>query len=1681
MENNRERLDIKSTRQTFYAGETDIFDVRFYGGTISSDGTQYTISNVGRMNFKVNFSAFHKYASIKSVKIKVHTTTAASVFEVHEEMSLYSDYRNNYGVYGSGENNYCEVELVGYCNEAFLGEEYFSLYFIMPKTIYTASAEEAYQPQLIIEYIDDKESILNQKTAGGSVAQALNYGVNVRTGRPTFTKSLLNINTTVLPINLGLYFDPLKATETDFYMPKGWRFNYQQRVIQNGEEYEYIDGSGLRHRFKASYNNSNVFFDIAGTGLILTKSNSTFTMDDGYKQTLTFDRYGRLTKIIKLIGSNQYGLQFSYLSTFDNISAISEYRKTSSATAATITQKVAITYENSYTMKITSTGFPTITISSDTNNQMIRIMEEDSRVSTYTYNSASLLASATSDNGEKTLFTYDANNRVKTVNDYIVAKTDGSEDKLLSSMTFAYKYLSTHITNYFGVTKGYSFSGEGELTGEYEIVSNTQYSSLNSLDKENEYIQIVSGNQASYIGFSDISLNGNSSTVSNIMVDSNPSLSYGNFVPDSTKYSNLSFVYNFIGANKDLENAKSYVIIKQGEVEITRFELDSTKQYEVFVNHKFKFVDTTSVTITLEHEYDSRTVNVRGVRISEVALTKSHFVSNFKTKYEMTENDLELSVDSETYYSCLCDMFTCSASSTAIEGLMHYEDLVETQKNMALNPSSFNLWYNKKRGLVANINDARIPAYVDGYGVQKSISDIKLGIITVNENQTTFTYSDYSSSDAFRIDYQKVIEETNGVMTSKIVSQAFINNKFQTLKTVDDKGIINSKSYDDFGRVTMESVKNSTNSDYIRTYYSYGTNLQLQSEGTIINGTLYWTNYETDYYTCRLKKITYPNGLVEEIQKVDGTIDKFKKLSASVNGINSNELSYNTRKDLIEKFQAHANGLSLTYDDYNMMKEFKNHNNVFWTKTRSMNTNGYSETTTISNDDASFIRINSYDKYGNLYDVAEVNNGSHRTIAQLFYSDFDADSITTADPNASSLNKKSNSKLRKKIDNKIQDTAKYYYNNIGNIVKETHTRGLYKPAQISYVTDQFNRLINKNYDITNGNTFIETVQYKNGYSDEVESYAMGVLHNPSTYDYTEAVVTYEKDNLGRIISETTTIGSVAFKKQYTYQGTGANATNLISQMVVKRNGVSLETYNYTYDNMGRIINVAITNANGTVNNRYTYDLLGRLVREDNERLDTTTLFEYDTNGNMLNKSVAGHTTSNTVTTNPPHSFTLSSDYADYIESYDGKAIETSSIGNITEVGTTTYSWTRAKLLSQVKKSATDYVNYNYDGEGLRISKSHYNNGVTTTHTYIRDGKKILVEKINNGTTEKVLNYLYLGENVIGFVYNNAYYHFQKNLQNDIIAIYNESGIKIAAYEYDAWGNHTITLDTNSIGSLNPFRYRGYYYDSETGLFWCNSRYYNPEWGRWISPDSIEYLDPQSINGLNLYAYCGNDPVNRFDPSGHIALWLLGGIVLGAIGLIGGGVYAGVKSSQAGNSGWSLIGDIALGSIVGGVAGFAAGALLGAGISGALTGSFASSVKDVIAGGIRVYQMAKYGGGAAASYMMLDNLSQSFHHTEHVFWSGGDIAMNRALDYASQNGAKTLEMTNTGSYLSTYFSGESFNPLAWNIASQNFANQVHYGETVRAILYYPGMRETAIWFSEEVILLKRLVEIILGGL
>ena len=137
---------------------------------------------------------------------------------------------------------------------------------------------------------------------------------------------------------------------------------------------------------------------------------------------------------------------------------------------------------------------------------------------------------------------------------------------------------------------------------------------------------------------------------------------------------------------------------------------------------------------------------------------------------------------------------------------------------------------------------------------------------------------------------------------------------------------------------------------------------------------------------------------------------------------------------------------------------------------------------------------------------------------------------------------------------------------------------------------------------------------------------------------------------------------------------------------------------------------------------------------------------------------------------------------------------------------------------------------------------------------------------------------------IGMQYRNGSYaadtfvtfFFEKNLQGDIIAIYNEDGIKVLSYTYDAWGNHTTTwhysIGTNMVAQYNPFRYRGYYYDTETGWYYLQSRYYNPKWGRFLNADGYVNANGDLI-GFNMYAYCSNNPVMYADYTGEDAIYL----------------------------------------------------------------------------------------------------------------------------------------------------------------------------------------------------------------
>lgn len=152
---------------------------------------------------------------------------------------------------------------------------------------------------------------------------------------------------------------------------------------------------------------------------------------------------------------------------------------------------------------------------------------------------------------------------------------------------------------------------------------------------------------------------------------------------------------------------------------------------------------------------------------------------------------------------------------------------------------------------------------------------------------------------------------------------------------------------------------------------------------------------------------------------------------------------------------------------------------------------------------------------------------------------------------------------------------------------------------------------------------------------------------------------------------------------------------------------------------------------------------------------------------------------------------------------------------------------------------------------------------------------------------------------------------------DIIQLETANGTKIVEYAYDTWGNCTIDSSTTNydLAHANPIRYRGYYYDEDTKLYYLNARYYSPEFRRFISLDDTNYLVPKNVNGLNLYCYCSNDPINYADPSGHFVISSL--LIAFGVGAVLGGIYGGISAAENGQNVWA---GIAIGAIVGGFTG-----------------------------------------------------------------------------------------------------------------------------------------------------------------
>ena len=409
---------------------------------------------------------------------------------------------------------------------------------------------------------------------------------------------------------------------------------------------------------------------------------------------------------------------------------------------------------------------------------------------------------------------------------------------------------------------------------------------------------------------------------------------------------------------------------------------------------------------------------------------------------------------------------------------------------------------------------------------------------------------------------------------------------------------------------------------------------------------------------------------------------------------------------------------------------------------------------------------------------------------------------------------------------------------------------------IKYYYDADGRMTKKVISTASGSA--QTIYYETNDDNTVVKFSAGG----------RTVTSHSKtDSFGRKVFDELQLGTDFVSRQFVYHAgevtdthkenakvKSSATTQLVSQIILS-NGTTLS---YGYDAEERITSVVETYTvdetpvtNTTI---YTYDALGQLLTEtvNGEVINS---MEYDNYGNITKKNGKNYSYGNAM-------------WKDLLTGFDGKAIEYDAQGNPVKYLGHTLTWEKGHQLKSF-----DGNTYTYNANGIRTSKT-INGG---KHEYTLDGTKILRETWGNNT----LVPLYDNEDgVCGILYNNVPYYFIKNLQGDVIAVVDKDAQTVARYSYDAWGECTVTQDSIGIATINPFRYRGYYYDDETGLYYVSSRYYDPEIGRFLNSDEAQFVNfSESLLSSNLFCYCHNSPINNVDENGKWLARVIGAVTV----------------------------------------------------------------------------------------------------------------------------------------------------------------------------------------------------------
>lgn len=636
----------------------------------------------------------------------------------------------------------------------------------------------------------------------------------------------------------------------------------------------------------------------------------------------------------------------------------------------------------------------------------------------------------------------------------------------------------------------------------------------------------------------------------------------------------------------------------------------------------------------------------------------------------------------------------------------------------------------------------------------------------------------------------------------------------------------------------------------------------------------------------------------------------------------------------------------------------------------------------------------------------------------------------------------------------------YAYNAEGSLARLSYGDSTGELASYRFEYDSLGRLIRSAELDADGGTVQRTEHIYDGYNRlSRQSWTLGGKTYTEYYSYDDATdgsmtsfrttaeqtLHFTYDALRRLQKTTVTDGSgTLFTVARSYYTTGGKATTRTEYFNYRMpNGSLIAGDRYVYDALGNITELQEAElASGSsarrTKVRYTYDGQNQLRTEtrytyssntDTTGTSVTYTYNYDTAGNLQSVQKNGATV---------QTYTYGdSQWRDLLTKVGGTTISYDASGNPKNwYNGTTYTgltWKNGRQLAQITTGGRTSA-YRYDADGIRT----YKKVGSVAHEYRTLNGKVVYEKIGSGSTAKIMIFSYDAQGrpfAVKYSTNNGgsyiTYFYALNQQGDVVKIFrslpsrdsngNLNGLTeavYATYTYDAWGN--ILSQSGSMASTNPLRYRGYYYDSETGFYYLQSRYYDPATRRFINADVYSSTDSSDAVSCNMFAYCGNNPTSRSDETGDFWNFIVGavvGAVVNAVSTAVDAVKEGGLDALSDRKTWAKIGVSAAGGLVSGALA-ASGVGLGASILGNTAISMAQNAANqaIDNGGLKSFDVGDMvidgfiggisaipGGKGMKNTVKLDTLNKRL--TKKLFSGSAQVAKQGIKYYYSQT--KTL--------------------------------------------------------------------------